>query len=317
MTIGIAVAGPRAGLAVFEALRAVERVSRGSIGGFVSFVAVDAAGNILRAETQRGGTATLFTAGESTGVPPPPEVAGAPLAALMSSGPDRPAPLSQFTPADPAVGLITGHRLPNMPGIDGMPLNQAVLRRMAEGAAPSEAVDAELARNPDADAGVIALARDGRLHLANTAFVANRADLGSALLIEPRHRAAVAVLHNSIHPCGGLAALAANAAFDVMAPADGHDLEVYLEAGLQLELAGENCIHLGRDDRVERLTVTQSSWLGPECHGAAVNFAASVRRGDHLIGHATTEPYCVAVNGRLVAISGRGKAPVAVRLDPQ
>ena len=63
MTIGIAVTGPDAGLAAFEALRAVERVSRGAIGGFVSFVAIGAEGSLLRAQTQRGGTRTLFTRG--------------------------------------------------------------------------------------------------------------------------------------------------------------------------------------------------------------------------------------------------------------
>jgi hypothetical protein len=61
VTIGIAVRAPNAGQAAFEALRTVERVARGAIGGFVSFVAITADGRLLRAETQRGGTSTLFT----------------------------------------------------------------------------------------------------------------------------------------------------------------------------------------------------------------------------------------------------------------
>ncbi len=42
-------------------------------------------------------------------------------AALMSSGPNRPSPLAQFTPGDARVGLVTGHRLPNTVGAGGDP----------------------------------------------------------------------------------------------------------------------------------------------------------------------------------------------------
>lgn len=313
MTIGIAVTGRCAGLAAFEALRAVERVSRGAIGGFVSFVVIGAEGSLLRAETQRGGTRTLFTAGETTGVCPPPAFAEARYAALMSSGPDRPDPLAQFTPGDAKAGLVTGHRLPNMPGVDGTPLNQAVLRRLAGGSPPAQAVEAELARNPEADAGLIALNLDGAIHLANSAFVARRPDLGSALLQDRDSGGAVAVLHNAIHPHGGLAMLAACAALDRIGPLDRCDFEVELEAGLTLELADENCLHLDAGRRVERLTVTQQGWLGRHCQGAAVNFAAAVRRDGVLIGSTTSEPYCVAEDGRLLSISGQSRASIAVR----
>ena len=220
MTIGIATTGESAGLAAFRALEAVERVARGAIGGFVSFVVISQAGDLLRAETQRGGTGTLFVEGERTGASPPPDVAGARFAALMSSGPDRPAPLAQFTPGDAAAGLVTGHRLPNMPG-DGAEraLNQAVLARLASGADARSAVETELARHPEADAGLIALDRQGRLHAQNSAFVGGRGDLGAALLADDQRGHRVAVLHNAIHPIGGLAALAAGVAMDCMAPA--------------------------------------------------------------------------------------------------
>ena len=313
MTIGIAVTGPDAGLAAFEALRAVERVSRGAIGGFVSFVAIGAEGSLLRAQTQRGGTRTLFTRGETTGVEPPTAFAEARFAALISSGPDRPEPLAQFTPADPGVGLISGHRLPNVPGVDGVPLNQAVLRRLAEGTPPKLAIEAELARNPDADVGLIALDLQGRLHLANSRFVAQRADLGSALMEDAQSGAAVAVLHNAIHPHRAPAALAASVALDRMAPADRCDFRVVLQAGLRLELGDENCLHLDAEDRVERLTVTQACWLEPAHQGAAVNFAAAVRCKGELVGHATSEPYCVAKEGRLQSVSGQAAASIPVR----
>src|SRR3546814_1977272 len=98
---------------------------------------------LFRSDTQRGGTATLVGAKGT----PPPAFASARLVALISSGPDRPEPLMQFTPADAAVGMVTGHRLPNTPGVDGRPLNLAVLARLQQGETPRQAVEAVLAAN--------------------------------------------------------------------------------------------------------------------------------------------------------------------------
>jgi hypothetical protein len=77
MTVGIGIAGPRAGLAAWHALRAVEAVTRGMIGGFVSMAVLSANGEVLRAETQRRGSAGLFPGGD----PPPARIAEAPAAA--------------------------------------------------------------------------------------------------------------------------------------------------------------------------------------------------------------------------------------------
>src|SRR5687768_16062026 len=110
MTIGIAAYGTRAGLAVCLALKAVEAVGRGAVGGFVSFVAIRSDGSVGRAETQQGGIAATFGAGLER---LPTDLRDALCAGVMSSGPDRPTPLSQFTPAAVGVGLITGHRMPN------------------------------------------------------------------------------------------------------------------------------------------------------------------------------------------------------------
>jgi hypothetical protein len=177
VTIGIAAFGPQAGLAVFRALAAVETVGRGAIGGFASLVAIGADGTLWRAETQRGGTATLFVAGEATGIPPPPEIAAAPWAGIISSGPDRPPPLARFTPADPAVGLLTGHRVPDSAGSDGLPLNQAVRARMGAGEAPAAALAAVFEAAPDAEAGILALHRRTRLAAPHPTPVEARGDL--------------------------------------------------------------------------------------------------------------------------------------------
>ena len=314
MTIGIAVAGTNAGLAAFRALEAVERVARGAIGGFVSFVAISQDGRLLRAETQRGGTTTLFVDAETTGVPPPPDIAEARLAALMSSGPDRPAPLAQFTPGDAAVGLVTGHRLPNMPG-EGRttPLNAAVLARLRAGADPRTAIETELAAHPEADAGLIVVDRAGRIHAANSAFVRTRGDLGEDRREDAAHGHKVAVLHTAIHPIDGLAGLAAAVALDCMAPADRADFTVTLEAGMALELDATDALHLDDAGRVARVTVRHRSWLAGRRDGAVVNFATPVLQHGRIVGHTTAEPYCVTEAGQLVSLSGQPAAAIGVR----
>ncbi len=313
MTIGIAVRGPGAGLAVFRALATVEKVGRGAIGGFVSFVALTADGELLRAETQRGGTATLFTDGEKTGSEPPTAVANAPLAGLMSSGPDRPAPLSQFTPAAPNIGIVTGHRLPNMPDADGVALNQAVLDRMQAGEPAARAAQFVLEQNPDADAGIIALGLEGQAFAGNTAHVAKRGDLGRALASDAPTGTVVAVLHNAIQPHPALADLAASVAFDVMNPPDRADFSIEVTAGTSIELSDTNAVEIDDDGRAIKITVTQSSWLDPSRDGAVIDFAALVRRQGSTVGRTTEEPYCVVRNGRLISLSGRDLVTVGVR----
>ncbi|MEM9628153.1 MAG: hypothetical protein AAGA21_18115 [Pseudomonadota bacterium] len=314
MTIGIAVRGPGAGLAVFRALAAVEKVGRGAIGGFVSFVAIAASGDVLRAETQRGGTTTLFTDGELTGIDPPAEIADAPLAGLMSSGPDRPAPLNQFTPAAAGVGIVTGHRLPNMPGQNGIALNQAVLDRMADGLPAARAADLVLEQNPEADAGIIALGLDGEPFAGNTAHVAKRGDLGRALKSDASAGpAAVAVLHNAIHPHQALAELAAAVALDAMKPEDRADFWITIAAGTPIELGDTNAVNVDDDGCAVGIAVTQPSWLGSGRDGAVIDFAAIVRRDGRTIGHTIAEPYCVVCEGRLVSLSGRDRVTIGVR----
>lgn len=314
MTIGIAACGPGAGLAVVRALAAVEKVGRGAIGGFASFVAFDRAGRLWRAETQRGGTGTLFIAGETTGGDPPDEIAEAPWAAVMSSGPDRPSPLAQFTPADPAVGLLTGHRLPNGAGPDGRPLNLAVLDRMRAGAPPDEAIRAVLERAPAADAGIIALDRANRLVAMNTPHVERRDDLGRCVAHDPETGAGVAVLHNAIYPSGPLAALAAGVALDVMAPADRIDLWATLGAGTPLIAAGYDAVRLGADERIEAVLVSDAALLRGRIGRAVIGWRTTVERDGRVIGVTTSEPYALVEDGRVVSLSGQAEVPIGIQL---
>lgn len=314
MTIGIAVTGENAGLAAFRALEAVEQVARGAIRGFVSFVVISGDGHLLRAQTQRGGTTTLFVEGETTGTPPPPEIAEARFAALMSSGPDRPEPLAQFTAGDPALGLVTGHRLPNVPGEGSdAPLNLVALDHLRAGMSPKAAIEATLEAHPTADAGLIVLDREGRLHAANSAFVQTRGDLGLAWLEDEARHHRVAVLHNAIHPKDGLAALAAGVAMDCMVPFDRTDLYVTLAAGTPITTGPHAALHSDGSGRITLITVTSAAWLAGRRDGALVNIATPVLTQGQLIGHTTTDPYCVAEAGRLVSISGQPTVRIGVR----
>ena len=313
MTIGLVCAGPQAGRAALAALSAVERVATGAIGGFAAFAAIDGQGRLHRAATQRGGSATLFLAGETTGAPPPEAVVDAPLAGLISSGPERPEPLSQFLAAEAGVGIVSGHRLPNAPGADGRPHNLAVLAAMGQGADPEAAVTAHLAANPEADVGLIAADCAGRLHAANSARVARRPDLGAARL--EREAAAVAVLHNALGPGPCLAALAAETAMAVMSPARS-DAAISVAAGTPVALGPAAAVEIDAEGRATRVITTDPGLLAPRANGAALYLGAEVRRDGRLLGHVAEEPNCDIADGRLVSMSGQAWLAVGYRPLP-
>lgn len=316
MTIGIGATGPNAGLAVFRTLQLAERIGTGAIGGYAVFAAIDRDGILHRAETQRGGTATLFTAGERTGVAPPPEVAAAPFAAVMSSGPDRPAPLTQFLPADPHVGLVTGHRLPNGAGRDGRALNAAVLAAMAEGASAEAALRQVLETEPDADAGMIALGPGRGLFLLDSARVARRPDLGGTLARGPGG-AAIAILHNAIWPVRTLAPLLAEAGLEVMVRAREPRGRVEVRAGTPVVLAGRDRVLVGPDGVASRIETTDARIVTGRHNCAAIYIGAEIVHQDGVLGVATEEPNVVVEDGAIVSLSGQSRFHLAYGPEPQ
>lgn len=250
MTIGIAAWGANAGLAIITALQAIEKISSGAIGGFVSAVATD--GPIIqRAETQRGGVSNLRVAGTRS------TFESAPLAALISSGPDRPEPLASFVAARSGVGLVSGHRMPNARGQDGTPLNVAVLVRMAEGATPRAAIESVLGENPTADTGLIALNVRGDGFAANTVTVDQRPDAGYASV--ERNGARVLVLHNAITPSETLAALTAELVLDMLAPRNRICGSVRLRAGCPVRIGDKPCIVANTNGEVIQIIVDNAS----------------------------------------------------------
>lgn len=297
MTIGIAASGPGAGRAVLAGLASVEAVGRGAIGGFVSF-AVIAGGAIHRAETQVGGAAALFGGAEM-----PRLLAGATIAVLMSSGPNRPSPLSQFTPGDPEVGLLTGHRFPNAAGCSGRALNLEVLDRMRGGASARTAVEAVVAENPEADAGIIAVGRDGSLFAGDTRYLAEFGDAGAALVEDAASEVRVAVLHNAILPHSGLAALAAEVVRDSMLGEGSASGRVRVTAGVAIEPGPIRALHVDAHGRVVRITLPPGH-IRDQRWSFGLGYRVRVVRDEAPVGRVLYEPYMVAEHGRLVSVDG-------------
>jgi len=304
LTIGIGAIGPDAGLAVFRTLELAERIGAGAIGGYAVFAAIGADGTLHRAETQRGGTRTLFTLGERTGVEPPKEIAEARFAAVMSSGPDRPAPLSQFLPGDGQIGLVTGHRLPNALGPDGRAYNAAVLDAMSQGLSAQAALEAVLSRSPDSDAGMIALGPQTGIAMLNSARVARRPDLGSALLTGPGG-AAIAILHNAIWPAVSLAPLLAETGLEQMAKVRKPLGVIEVLAGTPVIAAAQDRVVVD-DNRIALRVETSDARIVSGRHNcAAIYIGARIIQNGALLGRTTEEPNIVVEDGRIVSLSGQ------------
>ncbi|MCI5074056.1 hypothetical protein [Oricola sp.] len=310
MTIGIAAAGPRAGLGIFHALRAVERVGRGAIGGFVSLAVLTSDGEILRASTQTGGTTTLFG-----GDGPPLEIAEARLAVLMSSGPNRPEPLAQFTPVRPDVALITGHRLPNVVAVGATPPNEMLLDAIETGLSAQAAVRQVLQANADADAGVIALTPAGEIALGDTALVERRGDRGGLLFSDEQAGVTGGVLHNSIFPVRGITEIVAGMIIDTAREPDRADFMMTVDTNTKVVCGAASAVSLGQDLHAERIVVEPNQMRDGYLEGALFFLGTPVYGpGEALLGHVSgEEPYTIVSGERIVSLSGRPSARIGVR----
>lgn len=309
MTIGIAAYGPHAGLAILRALAAVETIGRGSIGGFVSVVALTPTGAVIRAEAQQGGIRGMFPLGIEGA---PPELLTAQVAGLISSGPNRPEPLAQFTPALAGVGLVTGHRMPNTRGVGGRQINDEVLALMRDGVGVEAAVRQVLAANPLADAGIVALSADGDIVAADTDYVARRGDSGRAVIGSRAAGAVVGVLHNSIHPARPIATLATEVALDVMQPQDRIDGWITLRAGTRLRAGHANAVEITRTDCVDMIVVEDHRFLEGGW-SVGLGYETPVIRENVRVGTMLHEPYMVVRDGCVLTIDGERYLRIPIR----
>lgn len=319
MTLGIAAIGPGAGEAVLRGLQIVEQFSRGAIGGFVSYAALSDAGLCLRAATQDGGVTALSSHTETladTTFALPPAALQASRAALMSSGPNRPEPLAQFVLAGAHGTLVTGHRLPNARRDQRPAINQRVLEQLQSGATARAAVSAELAADPLADAGIIALDSAGEVYAGNTERVRQRKDIGLAMLRATDGRA-VAVLHNSVRPVRGLAELVGQLVLDRMQQ-DSH-AHAYLElrAGTPIRLGPSEALILSADgQRIESIQTNDAAMLQPHFQGSIAYAGAPVVRGTQTVGYLLDEPYVVLEGTKVASSNGQAVVRLGYRLQP-
>jgi hypothetical protein len=304
MTIGIAAFGPEAGRAILAGLAAAERIGRGAIGGFVSFAALCADGRLERTETQRGGSGGLKAVSE--------RMLAAPVAALMSSAANRPEPLAQFVAGAEGVGLVTGHRFPNMPGRSGLALNQDVLARMAAGARPKAAVAVAVSENSEADAGLIAVSADGRLGSADTKRLDRLADRNHSRLGSQRRGGFVAVRHNGIQPARGLALVVAELALSVIRRETEPDQWIELHAGVPIRPAAMDRIVI--DDFGYAKWLEVSGVIGEGIRHLGMGSEVPVFDSRHCVGLTTYEPFLTVSGGLLVSIDGETKSRMPVRL---
>ena len=300
MTIGVAACGAGAAAAIVSALSAVEGFATGAIGGFVSLAAI-VGERIERAEVQAGGAMALFADGQ------PPWLTQARCAVLMSSGPNRPAPLAQFTPGDPAIGLVTGHRFPNMTDRQGRPFNQSALVLIGSGLDPQAAVEAVALANPEADAGLLAITPDGRIGLKDTSYLDQFVDRGHALLTAPA--GVVAVTHNGIVPHRGLAMVAAELALQHLTPPQTDQRRIEVRAGIPLRIGSRNAVEVDGYGEVTGLLVSNPKLMrGKNSFG--LGFRAEVIG---VAGHRLHyEPYMVSEDGVLRSIDGAESATLAI-----
>lgn len=320
-TIAIAATGPRAGEAVFRALQAAEKISSGSIGGVAWFYAMTADGKIHQVSNYgRGGTATLFILGEKTGVPPPPELAQATVAGVVSTGPREPW-LDEYDGPHPwfgdGIGFVIGHRLPDAIGIDGLPVDHAVFRLMREGLSAREAVDQVMSRNPRVDAGLLAVAANGEVAMHNSKLVDARPDYGRARGEDIPSGAVVETILNEIHPPQAVAQLVVDKALEVMSDSRSPDIEITVRAGLEVQHGGENLVEV--DDRLEaqRVVTTEATYLDGEQWAVVPYIGSRVVQGGRTIGYTVNEPLAQLESGRIMSLSTQEQMQLSVKKTPR
>ncbi|ALM84470.1 hypothetical protein [Bordetella sp. N] len=286
MTIGVAAFGDHAGAAVYDAVLGAELLGRGAIGGFAVLAVLDAAGVVQYRVTQRGGVTALDM---------PAAWRDARVAAIISSGPDRPEPLTQFLAGADGVGLVTGHRLPNLPGHDGVALNRATLGRLSHSGSagarqtPQQAVDAVLQAHAESDAGLVAIDIHGRLGMANSARVRRRDDLGEFQRVTPA--ASLGLLHNSIYARGDLAAQLGELAWSRLQSSAAGPSFITLRLPVPLTQAAKDCVHVDARGAIVAIETANPALTALDRIGTVVYLATEVRRDGILLGKAATELY--------------------------
>lgn len=323
-TIAIAAVGPNAGSAVFRALQEAEKVASGSIGGVAVMDVMLTDGTICSyGNFGRGGTGTLFVKGEQTGVPPPAEIASAPIAVIVSTGPRTGGRISgdpcnqDFSAGAENIGLVVGHRIPDAPGRDGEPVNAHVIRLMKEGLGPRQAVDQVMNANPEVDAGLIAVSSDGTIAMHNSRRVDRRPDYGHARGEDAASGAVVETILNEIHPPQAIAQLVVNVALEAMTGSRQPDFEVLVRSGLSVEYSDELVLEVNGDHVVTRVTTDVREHLIGDVWAVIPYIHSRVVQDGRTLGYTVNEPLAHLVDGVIESVSLQGEMALWVKREPR
>lgn len=268
----------------------------------------------------RGGTATLFISGEETGVPPPPEIAEARLAGLVSTGPRGPWSGSYDGPHPwygDAVGFVIGHRLPDAEGASGLPVDHETFKLMQEGLSAREAVDRVMSANPRVDAGLIAVDADGAVAMHNSELVDERPDYGRARGEDPSSGAVVETIFNEIHPPQAVAQVVVNKALEVMTGSREPDFQITLRAGLVVEQGSENVVEVNEQFEAVRVTTTEAEYLIGEKEAVIPYILSRVMQDGRTIGYTINEPLTELEDGRIEELSTQNEVKLWVKVHPR
>lgn len=294
MTIALAAYGPNAGKAVALGLQAAEILGRGSIAGFVVVSVLDARDQHRQVCCQSGGIAALA---DLTGFH------AAHCAAAISSGPNRPEPLSQFLVGRAGVGLVTGHRLPNRRERRDQPVNLAVLELMAQGQSPSAAVEVTLATNAELDVGLIAVGPRGPLGFGNTSRVMRRNDV----LTASREAGGIgyAMLCNSIFSARDiwLEDVVGAIMWSHLCAETSPYVIADMHAPVPVYPDSEDRVELDADHRLIAVRAAEPNITRPAARTTLVHAGAPVWQGGECIGRAASEIFASVAEGQARTLS--------------
>lgn len=305
MTIAIAATGPHAGKAILKALRTAELVCRGAIGGFVSAASIND-DKVNRLQCQQGGVAGLPVGINCD------EFKKGTMAGLISSGPYRPEPISAFIVAAVGSGLVTGHRLPNAIGIDGNPINRAVLNAMARGESAEHAVKNVLDQNPHADCGLIAIDTNLQGYSANTLSV-NRPDAGKSY--GERNNARVWVLHNAVEPATSIAALLVEITLDEMRPSIVQTGQISINDNCVINFfQPEIAINIDENHQAVSVSATEKPAKANETIAINLGFRPPVYHNGLKLGCLMYEPFILSNGGMFLSADGQSIMNIPIGL---
>jgi len=303
MTITIGAFGPNCAQAVLKGLRAAESIATGSIGGFAAFAAITDTRDVFRSETNRGGSRTLFVEGEQTGVDVPEAAQRSTMAALISSGPDRLFPAA-YIAVDSAVGIVTGHRLPNTLSVQKKPLNQETLDLMSAGKSVYDAVNITLDQNPEADAGIMALHLRGNIYSRNSERVRRRPDTGFARLSDTDMTAVVEVLHNSIRPRRGLAKAVTEIVLERMIVSEKTTGRIEVKKGVPIRFGRNHKVLINQQGLAAEIISTDPLLTQGEHNCVAIQLGCEVWQEGRCIGKTLIEANTIVRNGSVISFNG-------------